>query len=712
MDIPVDVDVPQSLARKPRNWDVLKALESVSPPSPSPSFGSDFIATLASSGEIPIFLDPGDSENATEMFDAGMAGQRMPISSVSTGTMGTFGLRRQVLDSFSDVRASYCNQDSRISSRYSSGYVTPTNSSQYLSPRAERGYYDHRLSSGASRFTLSAYLSPKKKKVLDTYSLPGSPRTSPGSSAWTTPSPSSDTLSLPDTYHRSPSIGASLSTIVFAAGSAASPTLSASIVTEAQLYASRHRQRAGSSTPTYPRQADLQASSARSLELGRSRTPTFRPAISQPSSPLSGAVLTRDSPRIRTLSSTTTGSNDSGRSGRSGRSAHSARSARSSRSAHSTLIGPPVNSSGEPSITVPELPSVLSWLQNVRLELWIDQEGFRLVRPVFKLSGYNTASHDDSYLDLAHALTHGAAEFCLDEPQTFIFHHGALDPPPVLRKLTLVGEDSYDYISRQASLAIKANGIYSVSGNESFDTVPPSAHHRTHSTPHQQPLKLTWRFEYRVEDGRGKVHAGDKALTPLSFSCSPGLLHPRRGKKVRIMQVVKKGLTPKLTSEKLGALQSDVRIRVQMEPPGDILHIRGATHGENRLHDSHAGPFFRHRRIQSTSAPPLFSQENKDSAEGNRSGLKKNRTASLTIGSSTVRVEARPERPLVPSDPLIASLGTNRRNSTGTDDIHRRLSRHILPPTQLSNMLDERPSPYATDTVESLRPPPRNSRHV
>ena len=44
MDFPVDVEEPQSPVRKPQNWEVFKALESVSPPSPSPSFRSDFLA--------------------------------------------------------------------------------------------------------------------------------------------------------------------------------------------------------------------------------------------------------------------------------------------------------------------------------------------------------------------------------------------------------------------------------------------------------------------------------------------------------------------------------------------------------------------------------------------------------------------------------------------------------------------------------------------
>ena len=46
----------QSPHRRPVNWTALQALENLSPPSPSPSGSLDALVTLASSGEIPIFL--------------------------------------------------------------------------------------------------------------------------------------------------------------------------------------------------------------------------------------------------------------------------------------------------------------------------------------------------------------------------------------------------------------------------------------------------------------------------------------------------------------------------------------------------------------------------------------------------------------------------------------------------------------------------------
>lgn len=57
-----------------------------------------------------------------------------------------------------------------------------------------------------------------------------------------------------------------------------------------------------------------------------------------------------------------------------------------------------------------------------------------------------------------------------------------LDSPPVLRRLTVNG-DMNDYISRQASLTLKRNGVYAVESTEDKG-------------------KFAWKFEYHVEDRR------------------------------------------------------------------------------------------------------------------------------------------------------------------------------------------------------------------
>ncbi|KZW00548.1 hypothetical protein EXIGLDRAFT_144639 [Exidia glandulosa HHB12029] len=187
-----------------------------------------------------------------------------------------------------------------------------------------------------------------------------------------------------------------------------------------------------------------------------------------------------------------------------------------------------------------KLPKELSFLTTACIELWIDQEGFRAVRPAFWLA----SSREPGEL----------AEFRMRPKQAYIFHHAAFDSAPVLRRLTVNGDESRDYISRQASLSVKKNGVYTVSGVEDRG-------------------RLAWRFEYLVTDRQdlgGRAMSGEKvrhrpcifvlsfsppfflqSFTPLSFACAPQLLIPANGKKVHLFHVMRKSVTPKLAAAKV-----------------------------------------------------------------------------------------------------------------------------------------------------------------
>ncbi|SRR6266404_5790792 len=198
----------------------------------------------------------------------------------------------------------------------------------------------------------------------------------------------------------------------------------------------------------------------------------------------------------------------------------------------------------------PLLPLSLYWLKSTVLELMIDQEGFRMTQPTFRFAGY---SHppviESAAAPLGSHLVSATADFMPVERKSFTFHHASLDTPPVFRRLLVNGDGSHDYLSRQAYLILKANGPYSVHGTE------PVLSSRLFSDT--GPPVLTWRFDYFVGDRRteaGKIIPGEKTLTPLSFSCSPGLLQPTQARKIRVVHVVKKSVAPKLTA-------------IKMEPP-------------------------------------------------------------------------------------------------------------------------------------------------
>ncbi|KAH7338778.1 hypothetical protein B0J17DRAFT_717223 [Rhizoctonia solani] len=249
------------------------------------------------------------------------------------------------------------------------------------------------------------------------------------------------------------------------------------------------------------------------------------------------------------------------------------------------------------------LPGYATFLKDITLELWIDQEGFRAVRPQFELHRYTpgqiaparsglrlknrnsssgvtsptrrksaipspiiipgsplcpdqctsagsttspTASRfgpqspsDGQDVEMSiqpHFLENwGVAEFTMKKRQGWNFHHGVAEGDPMLRRLTINGVEDRDYLSREASLSVKSNGVYTVRGSEDRG-------------------RFEWKLEYLVEDRRGPsgaVMAGEKTLTPLLFTCAPELLIPEQGKKVKLLHVMRKSITPRIQSSKM-----------------------------------------------------------------------------------------------------------------------------------------------------------------
>ena len=254
-------------------------------------------------------------------------------------------------------------------------------------------------------------------------------------------------------------------------------------------------------------------------------------------------------------------------------------------------IEPSSSSSSSSSLN---LPHHLAWLRNVTISLCIDQESFRAVFPTFKLVGYtkptlpihssragmqrllvgsdngnpggtsikqlselmDRASTDP---DLLGNLDVGMAEFMPLKRESFLFHHSSLDTPPLIRRLTVNGDESRDYLSQHARLSIKSTSgfqVYAVSGSEiRRGSGGEEGAGRSDGGIGTCPIRLEWQFEYTVEDKRKadgtRAGGGEKILTPLRFSCSPGLLHSRQGRKVTVLNVWKKSIQPKLVAGKV-----------------------------------------------------------------------------------------------------------------------------------------------------------------
>ncbi|KDQ63221.1 hypothetical protein JAAARDRAFT_83953, partial [Jaapia argillacea MUCL 33604] len=113
----------------------------------------------------------------------------------------------------------------------------------------------------------------------------------------------------------------------------------------------------------------------------------------------------------------------------------------------------------------PSLPDGLSWLKEITIEVWIDQEGFRPVYPAFRLTGYTPPSasrflqENRIFKDQSQDLVTlrrvaedyedcvGSVDFLPVKRDAFAFHHSALDSPPLIRRVTVNQEESRDYVS-------------------------------------------------------------------------------------------------------------------------------------------------------------------------------------------------------------------------------------------------------------------------
>lgn len=255
----------------------------------------------------------------------------------------------------------------------------------------------------------------------------------------------------------------------------------------------------------------------------------------------------------------------------------------------------------------------------MQIEFLIDQEGFRTAQPIFNFVGYIRRDYLDKEVNYA--------QFRPLTRKIYQFHYAPFDGLPLLRRLTVNGDDSRDYISRQAHLTLKDNGVYTVYGTEVLSASMAIINGLDSSASEDlEAAKLSWQFDYVIDDRfPGKTTIGEKTLTPLTFSCSPELLHPLQGKKISIMHIVKKGVASKLVAEKLEPSSRELLLS-KMQRSGwqaPLLPLRSlktnvqiATH--HCIAKSHAWNF--HRRVQSQGIRQGLDKASSD-ANVDRDGL-------------------------------------------------------------------------------------------
>lgn len=332
----------------------------------------------------------------------------------------------------------------------------------------------------------------------------------------------------------------------------------------------------------------------------------------------------------------------------------------------------------------------LPWLKDIAVDLLIDQEGFRSIQPVFKLTGYSPQAR--SLHPEGQDCDGGVVEFMPAHSKTYNFHYAPFDSPPILRRVMVNKQESRDYISRQALLSIKDNGVYTVRGVETATFSVPYAKEGSGSLYAHVDCKMRWKFDYLVGNRRlektGRFMDGEKTLTPLTFACSPLLLHPKQGKKVKLMHLVRKTVAAKLVAEK-------------MELPA---RMRGPTGGTL----SHG--WQTHRRAQSHAPQEVHSSLNSESlSKGHHRDLPRHvevPTNQRRVGRR--RASSAGDRCRNPGSPLREDISTMQANTCNAPAGSNLVTgRHILPRSQLSEMIDSYstgPPPPSTNGMTPLTP--------
>lgn len=204
---------------------------------------------------------------------------------------------------------------------------------------------------------------------------------------------------------------------------------------------------------------------------------------------------------------------------------------------------------------------LIGFVKALQIELWIDQEGHRSIRPQFsfkrELSRHSSTFNDIKARRRTESEDHdGLSANPLQElmrtslvdlrPSTKAvgtFHCGTVSREAMIRRLVINGQSDKDYLSTNIILPLAENGIYGVYGRENG---------RKKKSVRET---FVWKFEYTIEDKRaakdGSIIAGEKLLRPISFICSPEMFLPSQASNVTLVHLLSKKLKPSPTAKRI-----------------------------------------------------------------------------------------------------------------------------------------------------------------
>ncbi|KAF9991622.1 hypothetical protein BGZ80_006109 [Entomortierella chlamydospora] len=144
--------------------------------------------------------------------------------------------------------------------------------------------------------------------------------------------------------------------------------------------------------------------------------------------------------------------------------------------------------------------------------LWIDQESHRTFRPVFLFDSFDEATNRIRWLPKPSSRP---------EMRGQVYSKTFGISKPVVRIISVGDVDKYDYLDKEAQMAILKPGTRTLLGSDKG---------------------CPWAFIYKVSSftRKGKKVDGERWIEPISFECHLDFLNPRRAHKLRLLWYLQK----------------------------------------------------------------------------------------------------------------------------------------------------------------------------
>ncbi|KAL7418837.1 hypothetical protein Q5752_006521 [Cryptotrichosporon argae] len=214
----------------------------------------------------------------------------------------------------------------------------------------------------------------------------------------------------------------------------------------------------------------------------------------------------------------------------------------------------------------PTNPAFPAWIHSaicptdreLTVQLWVDQEGARDVRSslhyvracradsfrILEATAQDVAAHTEPFQQT------GCIEYGMDQRgrDQWFFHYSPLQSLPVLRRLTINGDDKHDHLARETTLQIRDPGVWAITGGSGDGRG-----------------EAAWQFSYlvtpRLCKQTGELVPNERVVVPLALRLGPRFFDSERASNSHLSLMLKKTLAVNVPAVK-------VRPPIVGKPPG------------------------------------------------------------------------------------------------------------------------------------------------